>query len=428
MREGKRQLAGWRLYDWANSAYVTTVAVAVLPAYFAGVVVGAAPEGGPAAVSVTGGLPATTLWGLAVGLAAALVFMLAPVLGAVADYGGHKRRFLAVGCLTGSAACLGLLFTGPGMVVSTLALFVVAQVGFVGGNVFYDAFLPQVARDAGLTQDRVSGQGYAWGYVGGGLQFAASLGLIAGHGALGLTEAQAARWAMGSAGLWWLAFGLLALRPLKEPATGNPPLRPAALVRLGLSRVAGAWSHLRREKNLFLFLLAFFFYNDGIQTVIAMATIYGKEELGFSTSTLMLTLLMIQFVAVFGALAFSRLAALITARRAIMCALAAWAGVAVYAYVLTEPYEYFVMGAVVGCVLGGSQALSRSLYAGLAPADSPAEHFAYFSVVNRVSSIMGPLVFAAVSAFTGSSRPAALCLVVFFVIGFALLSRVRVDS
>ena len=179
---------------------------------------------------------------------------------------------------------------------------------------------------------------------------------------------------------------------------------------------------------LVVFLAAFLLYNDGIQTTIAMATIYGKAELGLSTTVLMLTLLMIQFVAIFGALAFSRLAGRITARRALMVAVALWTGIVGWAWVMDSPGEYVALGAMVGVVLGGSQALSRSVYARLVPPDAPAEFFAYFSVVNRLSAIAGPLMFAVIAQATGSSRPAILSLGVLFVAGFVVLWRLRLPD
>ncbi|MGE4298109.1 MAG: MFS transporter [Desulfovibrionaceae bacterium] len=419
-------LFGWLMYDWANSAYVTTVAVAVLPAYFAAAVV---PAGGWNVGGHT--LAATTLWGAAVSLSALIVFLAAPLLGAVADFSGSRKRFLAVCCLTGSLAATALWFAGPGLVLPVLGLFIVAQVGFVGGNVFYDALLPHVAAPYGPHgMDRVSGRGFAFGYVGGGLQFGLCLALIALHHRLGLTEGQAARLAMAFAGLWWGGFALCTLALVTEPAaTGTLPPglrrlpRPLAYCRVAITRVAATSREVRANRPLLLFLLAFLLYNDGIQTTIAMATIYGKEELGIATTTLMATLLMIQFVAMAGAEAFSALAARIAARRALMVSLVAWLGVTTYAWRMTTATEYVVLGAAVGLVLGGSQALSRSLYAAMIPPDRPAEYFGYFSVVNKFSSILGPLLFAGVRHAMGSARPALLFLSVFFVLGLVLLWR-----
>ncbi len=423
----RAMVRSWCLYDWANSAYVTTVAVAVLPAYFAAVVV---PEGGWPVLGAM--VPAASLWGYLMSATALAVFLAAPLLGAVADHSGLLRRFLGLACLMGSVAAMGLWLAGPGLVWRTMALFAVAHVGFIGGNVFYDAMLTHVTVPE--RYDMVSGRGYAWGYMGGGLQFALALGLVAGHDALGLDAGQGARLAMVMAGVWWGGFGLWAVSGLREPRgrplPGDPhgPARLAAYARLAFSRLARTTGRVREMPVLLTFLVAFLLYNDGIQTTIAMATIYGKAELGLSTTVLMLTLLMIQFVAVFGALAFSRLARRITARRALMLAVALWTGIVGWAYVMDSATEYVILGAMVGLVLGGSQALSRSVYARLVPSDAPAEFFAYFSVVNRLSAIGGPLVFAVIAQVTGSSRLAILSLGMLFVAGFLVLWRLRLPE
>lgn len=422
-----RQVRAWCLYDWANSAYVTTVAVAVLPAYFAGAVV---PEGGLRVMGAT--LSAASLWGYLISASALAVFLLAPLLGAVADHSGFRRRFLMAFCLMGSAASVLLFTSGPGLVGWTMLLFFVAQVGFVGGNVFYDAFLPHVAEPADL--DRVSGRGFAYGYLGGGLQFAMSLGLIAGHESLGLDQGQAARLVMAFAGLWWGGFALVTFRGLHEPPGSPLPggrrgvgAVPAYLA-LGFSRMRGIWGRARAVPGLTTFMAAFLFYNDGVQTVISMATIYGKTELGLSNTVLMVTLLIIQFVSIIGAEVFSRLAGVMTTRRALMLAVALWGGVAVYAYAMDSAAEYFALGGIVGLVMGGSQALSRSLFAQLIPRARSAEFFGYYSVISRLSAIAGPFVFAAVAQATGSSRGAILWLVGFFAVGFVFLALLRAPA
>lgn len=419
-----KSLRGWVLYDWANSAYVTTVAVAVLPAYFAAAVV---PPEGYALFGVR--LNATSLWGYAVSLAALFVFLLAPLLGAIADYSSLKKRMLLLFCLTGGLAASALIFTGPGAVLLTLGLFFVAQVGFVGGNVFYDAFLPHLGRPEDL--DAISGWGYATGYLGGGLQFAVSLGILTLHSRLGLSADLAARLCLCMAGLWWLAFAGLTFYWLQESGVSRP--MPPGLrrdvsgyLRVGWRQVRGNLRLLLQDRNLLLFLLAFLFYNDGIQTVISMATIYGKEELGFSTTLLMVTLLMIQLVSVFGALLFGKLARLITARKALMAALVLWFGISIYAYYLQKPWQYVLLGAVVGVILGGSQALSRSLYGVMIPKEDAATYFAFFSVINKFSSIIGPLLFAVITQLTGTARLAMPCLGLFFIIGFVGLALLKV--
>lgn len=426
-REGalndKRNVFGWCAYDWANSAYATTVLAGLLPAYFAAGVVG---EGG---VEIGGRtFSATTLWGLAVALAAAIIFLAAPVLGAIADYSAAKKRFLLTLAYTGVASTGLLYFCGEGDVFATLVLFVVAQCGFVGANVFYDAFLPQIVSEDRL--DRISGRGYACGYIGGALQFALALGLVAGHETLGLTQGQAARIGILSAAAWWGGFTLITAWLLREapPRAGAriPGDRPSLrdYVRVGFGRTWRTVRRVGRFRQLLLFLIAFMLYSDGIQTVIAMATIYGKDELGLSTTTLMVTLLLIQGVAMVGALLFGRLAGLIGTKRAIMLSLGLWSGIVIYAYFITSAGEYFVLGMLVGLVLGGSQALSRSYYSMMIPAEASAEFFGFYTVFSKFSAIWGPLAFSVIDGLTGSSRASIAAIAVFFVAGLVLLALV----
>lgn len=409
------------MYDWANSAYVTTVAVALLPAYFAGEIVG--PDG----VMIGGTVySATTLWGFIVGLAAFLSFLSAPILGAISDFSAAKKKFLITFAYTGCLFTILLYFCRSGDVIKTLLFFLVAQVGFIGGNVFYDAFLPQIASDDKM--DWVSGKGFAYGYVGGGLQFAIALGLVAGHGQLGLSQATAARLGIVMAGLWWAGFSLFMIKHLNEtPSEETIPSRYSkwpkilAYVAVGISRTVATTRHVGRFRHLVLFLIAYMMYNDGIQTVINMATIYGKEELGLTTTSLMITLLAIQAIAIFGALIFSRLAGGINAKRAVMVTLLLWSGVVIYAYFIESTAEYFALGVAVGIVLGGSQALSRSLYGSMIPPEASAQFYGFYTIFSKFSSIWGPLVFAVIRQVAGSARLSIISLIIFFLLGLVLL-------
>ena len=423
VRGDKRVIFGWAMYDWANSAYVTTVAVAVLPMYFAGVVV-------PAEGFAIGGslFAAETLWGFMVSAAAFIVFILAPVLGAIADYRSAKKLFLFMFCYLGVISAVLLSFCGQGDVWLTIVLFILSQVGFVGANVFYDAFLPQIAPPG--EEDRVSSKGFAYGYAGGGLQFAAALVLIAFHDHFGLGEAAAARIGMLSAALWWGGFAVVTALLLREPKIRRGPsafLPKSSLgyLNLGFSRVWKTLRQVGKLKQLTLFLLAFLVYNEGIQTVIQMATMYGKQELKLSAAALMITLLLVQAVAIFGALFFSWIAGRTGTKRAVMLSLAVWSGVVIYAYFIDSAAQYFVLGGAVGIVLGGSQAISRSLYSTMIPEESPAEFFAFYSVVNKFSAVWGPFIFALIRHMSGSSRNAILSVIVFFILGILLLAFVN---
>ena len=412
------------MYDWANSAFATTVLAALLPAYFAGEVVG--PEG----VVIGGTLfSATTLWGFVVAFAAFLIFLIAPVLGAISDFSATKKKFLLSFAYGGSLFTILLFFCQSGDVLKTLLIFLLAQIGFIGGNIFYDAFLPQIATDDKI--DWVSGKGFSYGSLGGGLQFAVALGLVAGHEQLGISQQLAARIGLAMAGIWWAGFTLFTVKYLHEvPRTeampdkyqGKPVLFAYAAV--GFSRLIKTTRRVSRFRHLLIFLIAFMLYNDGIQTVINMATIYGKEELNLTTTTLMFTLLIIQTIAILGALAFSRLAGLVGTKRSVMITLVIWSGIVIYAYFIQSATEYFILGLLVGIVLGGSQALSRSLYGSMIPEEASAEFYAFYSVFSKFSAIWGPMAFAIIRQVAGSSRISIVSLIVFFIAGLILLSFV----
>ena len=424
MKNDKKTIFGWCMYDWANSAYITTAAVALLPNYFAQAVVG------EAGVDLLGmNISATALWGYMLGTAAFLVFLFAPVLGAVADFSSAKKRFLTGFAYMGSLFATMLYFCGAGDVGLTIALFIGTQVCFVGANVFYDAFLPQIASEDKL--DSVSAKGYAFGYVGGSIQFGIALALVAMHETVGVSITTAARIGMAMTGIWWAGWTLLTMKYLKEVKTPyelpeayrNRP-KILAYLTLGIRRTISTAKRVGRFKHLTLFLVAYMIYNDGIHTVTSMATIYGTEELGLSTTALMVTLLLVQVVAICGALIFSRLANRIGAKRSVMFALVLWSGVVTYGYFIHTAKEFFVLGMVVGLVLGGTQALSRSFYGAMIPEQASAEFYGFYSVFSKFSSIWGPVTFSVIEQITGSARLAIISLMIFFIVGLILLGFV----
>ncbi len=417
--ERDRTVFGWCMYDWANSAFATTTLATLLPVYFAEAVT---PRAGVRVPVLGVTTNATTLWGVTVGGSALFVALIGPVLGAIADFSAWKRRFLTFFCCIGGLSAASMCVLQPGDVWLALFLMAVGNVGFVGGNVFYDAFLPHLAREDRL--DALSGRGYAYGYFGGGLLFLVNLLLIQYHEALGMGMGTAVRLSLFSAGLWWLAFGLAALYLLSEaPATGRLP-PGVSVVAFGVQRTWGTFRKALRHRHLWVFLAAFMIYNDAIQTVLSMAAIYGKAELGFEMGTLLGCFLMIQIVAGPGALLFGWVAGRVGARRAIMGSLVLWMGVVFYAYRMTQPAEFWVLGGIVGVILGGSQALSRSLYGAFIPKEASAEFYGFFSVFNKFSSVWGPLVFGIVRHYSGTSRISILVTGVFFLIGLILLGLV----
>ena len=423
MKNDKKTIFGWCMYDLANSAYITTAAVALLPNYFAQAVVG------EAGVDVFGmNMSATALWGFLLGGAAFLVFLFAPVLGAVADLSSAKKKFLASFAYTGSLFATMLYFCKSGDVGLTIFLFIGSQVCFVGANVFYDAFLPQIASEDKM--DSVSAKGYAFGYIGGSVQFAIALALVAMQ-KTPENQAMAARIGMGMTGIWWAGWTLFTMKYLKEvkkpyqlPEKYQHQPKILAYLAIGISRTINTAKKVGRFKHLTLFLIAYVIYNDGIHTVTSMASIYGTEELKLSTTSLMITLLLVQVVAIAGALLFSQLANRIGAKRSIMFALVLWSGVVTYGYFIHTATEFFVLGIIVGVVLGGTQALSRSLYGAMIPEEASAEFYGFYSVFSKFSSIWGPVTFGVIKQMTGSARLAIISLMIFFITGLILLSFV----
>lgn len=423
----RRSLIGWCSYDWASSAYATTVLVAVLPNYFADVV---AAEG----VTIGGHtLRPTSLWSFSVATAAFLGFAAAPLLGAIADFSAAKKRFLLIFAWCGAVAGSALYFSRSGDVWQTLLLFILAQFAFISANIFYNAFLPQLVTEE--RYDRVSGYGFAAGYVGGGLQFGLSLVVVKWHAAFGLEKDAAARVVMLCACAWWAVFSSGAAILLRErPAALALPKRyraqPGCLryITAGLRQTLETSRRVKRLKQLLLFLVAYLLFNDGMQTVITMATVYGTVELGLGREFLMLMLLVIQGAAMLGALFFGWLAGRLGTKPTLMLTLVIWTGAVVWAYFVYTGAAFFALGVVIGFVLGGAPALSRSFYSALIPTSASAEFFGFYTVFSKFAAILGPLVFGLIDSITGSARGSIVSLAVFFIGGLVLLSFVNEEK
>ena len=417
------ELRAWALYDWANSAMVTTVVTAVFPIYFGKVA--AAGLDPPAA---------TQRHALASTVALVAVAALAPLLGTLADVGPWKKRFLAGFLVLGTGATALLATVGHGDWLPAAALFVLGTIGLNGSFVFYDALLPHVAR--GDELDRVSTAGYALGYLGGGLLLAVHLAVLQRPGWFGLPagpsltasqETLPARLVFLSVAVWWLLFSLPLLRRVPEPAVApRPPGGPGA-ARLALVRLAHTLRALRAHRQALLMLAAFLVYNDGIGTIIRMATIYGTE-IGIGQGSLVGAILLVQFVGIPCAFAFGALAGRIGAKRAILLGLAVYGAASVLGYFMRTAAHFYLLAMLVGLVQGGTQALSRSLFASLVPRQQSGEFFGFFAVSEKVAGIFGPLVFAAAISAGGSSRVAVLSVIGFFVAGALLLGLVDVEG
>jgi MFS transporter, UMF1 family len=414
----------WCMYDWANSAFATTVLAAVLPVYFASLI----PEGGVTVRLGTGVLTVSGsgLWGYAVSLSLLVSALCAPVLGALADFSRSKKRFLFAFTAWGSIFSCLLFFVGESDWLMCLIFFVCANIGFAGSMPFYDGFLPEIATSEEI--DWVSGKGYAFGYAGGGILLALHVLLISFHETFGIAErALSIRISLGSVGIWWAVFALPMF--LWVPEKGRVDEKPPGFSygTFGFIRLFKTLKSFGSHRDLGWFLIAFLVYNDGIQTVIAMAAIFGKTALGLDATTLIGTLLMIQFIALPGALGFAKLAKRIHAKRAIVVSLVLWIGIIAYAYFIDTALEFWILGGLVGLILGGSQAISRSLYGQLIPRDRPAEFYGFFAISAKFASVAGPLLFGLVSDMSSNPRHAILSIGCFFVLGLILLGRVNVE-
>jgi MFS transporter, UMF1 family len=419
------ELRAWAMYDWAVSAVQTTIMVAVFPLYFVDIAKLDLPES-----------RATQAIATANTIVAIVLAVLSPVLGAVSDYVAAKKRMLGASMIVGAAAVAGMFFVQQGDYRMALVLFVISLIGATASTVFYDALLPHIASEDEI--DRVSSAGYAIGYIGGGLLLALNLawilkpqwfGLPTGPNLSDADRTLPTRLALLSVAIWWVVFSIPLFRRVPEP----PRTREADEGRGGnvlvvpFVRVAETFRALRGYKHAFLMLLAFMIYNDGIQTIQKMATTYGKE-MGIANSVLITAILVVQFVGVPFSFLFGAIANRIGAKRAIFIGLLVYAGISILGYYMRTAAHFVLLAAMVATVQGGTQALSRSLFASLIPTHKSGEFFGFYSVFEKFASIFGPLLFWVTIATTGSSRNAILSVILFFAIGALVLSRVRVKE
>jgi UMF1 family MFS transporter len=424
----RREQVGWYFYDWANSAFYTTVITVFLGPYLTGIAKAAAESLGegntfvyPLGIKVEYG----SFFPYVIALSVVLQVVFLPILGAIADYSHRKKQMLALFAYIGAFATMGLYFLQGTNYLLGGGLFVLANLSFGASMVFYNSFLPDIA--SADDRDRVSSIGWAIGYFGGGLLLALNLYLFSKAESFGLTTGQAVRISLASSGAWWAVFTLIPLSTLKNRLPAKEPPAGQHYIVTGLKQLAHTIGSARRYPQTLLFLIAYLLYNDAIQAVIALASLFGAEELKLEQSTLVQVILMVQFAAFFGSLIFNWVAKAVGGKRAIIVSLIIWTGVLVYAYgLLQTKLQFFVLGAVIAIVLGGSQALSRSVYSLMIPKGQEAEYFSLYEVSDKGTGWLAFLLFGLVRQFTGSYRLAILSLVVFFVLGLALLVRVDV--
>jgi len=433
----RREQRSWYWYDWANSAYVTTTLTVLFSPYLTDIAKRAACPGRDTALTCDRdlsllGLPLNpgSLALYTITAATLLSALVLPVVGAAVDRSGRKRTLLCTIAWAGAAAASAMAFLGGTRWWLGVVLAVVANLCLGCSLVIYDAILVDVSTPD--ERDAVSSRGWAFGYVGGGLLLAVNLGMVSGHAALGLSTEWAVRLSLLSAGLWWGGFTVVCFRGLRDRPTAlaaTPTSDPTtdAGVAAAFRQLAETLADLRGYPQTMLFLAGYLFYNDGIQTVIYAASLYGQEQLHLPKNDLIVAVLLVQLVGVAGALVFGRLAARIGAWRTVLVSLAGWCLVVACGYLLPERQFplFLALAGAIGLVLGGSQALSRSLYSQLVPRGREAEYFSLYQATERGTSWFGTLMFGLVFQVTGSYRYAIVALVVFFVLGGGLLSRVR---
>lgn len=415
----------WCMYDWANSAFVTTIVAAVLPAFFAGVVCGPDPvRFSFLGLSIHSG--SQSLWGYSMSFAALLVAVGAPVFGAAADAGGKRKLFLGVMTALGVTASALLAFSGPGRIAFTLTMVILGQLGFAGANVFYNSLLVHATPPA--RRDLVSSRGFAMGYLGGGLLLALNLLMIRKPSLFGIPEGNlAVKLSFLSVSIWWAMFSIPLFRnvPQGEP---RPGVSFSESLRKGIASLASTFKNLKKHRNAMKFLISFLLYNDGVQTVILMATVFGKAELGLETSDLIGALLLTQFIGVPGSILYGKLAGVFGSKKLLLYGIACYTAIVVYAWRMTESWQFWVLAGAVGLLQGGIQAISRSFYTRLIPSEQSSEYFGFFSISSRFASILGPLMFALIGDITGSTRNSILAISVLFIAGGIMLLTVKEEK
>jgi MFS transporter, UMF1 family len=410
----RRSVFGWAMYDWANSSFATTVMAGFFPLFF--------KQYWNAGVDAT---QSTFHLGVANSVASLIVAFLAPLVGAIADKGRARVRLLALFTVLGAAMTASFFLIGKGDWQAACWVYVLASIGFWGGNQFYDSLLTDVSEEH--EYDLVSGYGYALGYLGGGLLFAVNVVMVTKPALFGLAStADAVRWSFVTVGVWWLVFTLFTLTLVRERPT-NVPLPAMQAIRAGASELWGTIRHLRSDRTLLRFLLAYWFYIDGVNTVMKMAVDYGLS-LGLKQTALITALLVVQFIGFPAALGFGWLGQKVGPRAGILIGVAVYAGICFYAYFLNTERQFFAMAIIIGLVQGGVQSLSRSLFGRLVPPGRAGEFFGFYKLMGKAAAILGPTLTGVVALLTHDSRLAIMSIVLLFIIGAVFLARVRLTE
>ncbi|WP_270180516.1 MFS transporter [Alkalihalobacillus sp. CinArs1] len=409
-----KEVRSWMMYDWANSAFATTMMAAVLPVFYYDV----------AAKNIDKSL-ASSYWGYSQSIAVLIVAILAPLLGAIADYSNSKKKFLRFFAYMGILSSILMAFVGEGGYLLASLLLILGTIGFSGSNVFYDAFLPEIAKEGEI--DRISARGYAFGYIGGGILLLINLLMILNPSWFFLPNTLVAtQVSFVTVGLWWFFFSIPMFKNVKEEKKTQPQLNGSYLT-IGFKRVGTTFKEINQYKHLLIFLIAFWLYNDGISTIIKMATIYGRD-IGINANDLIAAILITQFVGIPCAFFFGWLAKKITPKKALLFSLWIYVVIVFLGYFMSTALHFYILAFMVGFVQGGAQALSRSIFGSMVPEHRHAEFYGFYGISAKFSAIFGPFLFAFIGQLTGSSRLGIFSIVFFFIAGIILLHKVNIDK
>lgn len=404
------------MYDWANSAFATTIMAAIFPPFYRSLVTGA-------------GLPesnATAYWGYTTSIALLIIALIAPVLGAVSDSTGGKKLYVAFFSWLGILSTAAFLVIGTDTWLLASTLFILGNIGFAGANVFYESMLPHIAKNDDI--DRISTRGYAMGYVGGGILLVINVLWVLKPGIFGMPDVGfALRASFLSVAVWWALFSIPFFRHVPEPPLVKRSSTSVNPVYAGFANLSSTFNEIKRYKHLLIFLAAFWIYNDGIGTIIKMATAYG-DEIGIRMSDMITALIITQFVGIPFSFLFGALAGKIGTKPSILMALGVYSLISIAGFYMQTATHFYILAFMVGTVQGGSQALSRSLYGIMVPKHKSAEFFGFFSTSAKFAGIFGPLIFGLVSQTAGGSRLSILSVIVFFIAGGTMLLFVNVDE
>jgi UMF1 family MFS transporter len=420
----KRIINGWAMYDWANSVYNLVITSTIFPAYFEAITGDGNPDTSTDYVHFLGrDFVNTALYNYSLAFAMLIVAFISPLLSSIADYKGNKKSFLNFFLSMGSIACAGLfLFTGESTLYIGIGCMIIACVGFWASLVYYNSYLPEIA--APEDRDRISAKGFTYGYIGSVILQLICFVLVLKHDMFGFTESKGSQYSFLLVGIWWWGFGQFAISRLpKSVPAGTGDLQHHILSK-GYRELQKVWNQLRHLVTLKRFLLAFFFYNMGVQTVMLAATLYGKSELQIPTTNLIIAILIIQLIAIPGAYAISRLSEKIGNMKALMICVIVWVFICFAGYLLPAKgvYEFYGLATVVGFVMGGIQSLSRSTYSKLMPATKDtASFFSFYDVTEKIAIVIGMFSFGFLNEITKSQRSSVLALMLYFIIGLLLL-------